>query len=84
VHAQAKALHLVFYPNYRLWDTVNAPKKRSQQLHEQRFPGEENKAMCPMLTEWRRDIRYKTALLCLDCAGWRPESGMKGSWLHAK
>ena len=40
-----------------------------------------------MFTEWRHDIRYKTALSCLDCvecAGWRPESGVKVSGLHAE
>ena len=31
------------------------------------FQGEEKKVMYIMLTEWKHDIRYKTALLCLDC-----------------
>ena len=71
----------MFTPNYRLWVIVNVVKKRLLQgLHERHFPGEEKKVMYTMLTEWRCDIRYKTALSCLDfveCAGWRPESGMK-------
>ena len=36
-----------------------------------------------MFTEWRHDIRYKMALSsldCVECAGWRPESGMKSQW----
>jgi len=68
------------YPNYRLRVAVNVVKKQSLQwLHQKCFPGE--------VTEWRRDIRHKTTLSCSDCvecAGWRSESGMKGNGLHVQ
>ena len=71
----------MFTPNYWLWVTVNVATKRPLQLlHERHFPGEEKKVMYIMFTEWRCDIRYKTAFSCLDfveCAGWRPKSRMK-------
>jgi len=45
------------------------------------------KVMYTMFTEWRHDFRSKMALLCLncvECAGWRPDSGMKVCGLHAE
>jgi len=38
--------------------------------------------MYTMFSEWRRDIRYKRPFC--DKTAWRPESGMKGSGLHAE
>ena len=67
--------------NYRLWDTVNVAKKRSLQwLHKRRFPDEEKKVMYSMLIKWRRDIRYMTALLSLDCMLVVCAGGLKVEW----
>jgi len=44
------------------------------------LPRRRKEVMYTMFAEWRCDIRYKMALSCLhceECAGWRPESGMK-------
>ena len=65
MHMLRQSIAACIYPNYRLWFTVNVVKKGSLWwLHERRFPW---KVMYAMFTEWRRDIRNKMALSCLDC-----------------